>query len=85
MTQQEKAALDHAKAWLQYQRSPQARRDLEADRARRAAADRKAGHSPQCSLTRCSVNCPGRTEGRFHSLFRTGSGPLIGTPEGAFA
>ena len=56
----ERAALDHARQWLAYQRSPQARRDAEIDRKRRAAADRAAGHLPACSLTKCAAGCPSR-------------------------
>lgn len=53
----EKAALKHAAEWLRYVRSPQAKIDLERDKKRRAAADRKAGHSPLCSFTKCHPSC----------------------------
>ncbi len=58
MGKMEKAALQHATEWLRYQRSAQAKIDLITDRARRAAADAKAGHLPACSLTKCAKNCP---------------------------
>lgn len=56
----ERAALEHAREELAYQRSPQAAKDREADAVRRAAADRKAGHSPACGLTTCAPCCPSR-------------------------
>jgi hypothetical protein len=58
MTKLEQAALGHASEWLRYQASPQARRDAEIDRKRRAASDKAAGHIPACSLTRCAAGCP---------------------------
>ena len=57
LTTLERAALRHAEEWRAYQRSPQARRDAIADRERRAAADRKAGHSPACTLAKCAPDC----------------------------
>lgn len=57
MSTMEKAALEHAAAWLRYRNSPQARRDAELDRARRAAADRKAGHLPACNFGGCAAGC----------------------------
>lgn len=57
MTRLEKAALAHAAEWLRYAKSPQARRDLEQSKATRALADRKAGHSALCSLTKCHPTC----------------------------
>jgi hypothetical protein len=53
----EKAALAHAAEWLRYQKSPQYARDLKADGAGRAALDKKVGHSPKCSLTKCHPEC----------------------------
>jgi hypothetical protein len=53
----EVAALQHAAAELNYQRSPQAARDRRADASRRAAADKKAGHLPTCGLMRCAPGC----------------------------
>ena len=58
MTRMEQAALGHAAEWLRYSRSPQARIDAERDRERRAAADRKGGHTPLCSFTTCHHTCP---------------------------
>lgn len=49
----QKAALEE----LRYQRSPQAKIDLENAKLRQVAADRKAGHSPLCSLTKCHPHC----------------------------
>jgi hypothetical protein len=57
LTTLERAALQHAAAEQAYRRSPQARRDAVADRDRRAAADRKAGHSPACTLAKCAPDC----------------------------
>jgi hypothetical protein len=54
----EQTSLKHAAAELAYQRSPQAAIDLRAGKLARAAADRKAGHTPQCTLMRCAKNCP---------------------------
>jgi len=54
----ERAALDHIAAQLAYQRSHGAVMDRLLDIARRAAADRKAGHTPACSLTKCAPDCP---------------------------
>lgn len=58
MNEMERVALKGAAEWLRYARSPQAARDLARDKVRRAAADRKAGHSPLCSLTKCHPDCP---------------------------
>lgn len=58
MNRLERAALSHAAEHLRYQRSPQARKDAEADRARRIKADKAAGHSPLCGLTQCHASCP---------------------------
>ena len=60
MTPLERAALEHATAWVRYVRTPQARADLEASRRLRAAADAKTGHTPACTLTRCSPDCQKR-------------------------
>ena len=57
MTPLERAALNHAKAELTYRRSPQAAVDVRDSEARRAAADRKTGHTPQCTLMKCSNDC----------------------------
>jgi hypothetical protein len=53
----ERAALEHARAWQRYQRSPQAKRDAAIDRKRRAAADKAAGHLPGCTLSKCAADC----------------------------
>jgi len=53
MNKMEKAALRHAKDWLEYQRSPQARVDAAIDAAKRAKRDRAFGHSPKCGLLKC--------------------------------
>jgi len=58
MNRLEAAALRHAAEWLRYSRSPQARLDAAADAARRAQADKAAGHSPRCGLLRCHPDCP---------------------------
>lgn len=57
MTRLERAALDHAKEWLRYQSSPQAKRDAEIDRKRRAERDKAAGHLPTCGILKCSPHC----------------------------
>lgn len=57
MTKLECAAIEHANQWLVYQRSPEARRDAELDRLRRAKADKAAGHSPMCGLLKCHPSC----------------------------
>lgn len=62
MNRMEKACLRSAAEWLRYSRSPQARRDAEADRLRRLAADRKAGHSSLCGLDACHPSCPSRRD-----------------------
>jgi hypothetical protein len=46
MTRMEQSSLQHAKEELEYQRSPQAATDLAADKARRAALDKKVGATP---------------------------------------
>jgi hypothetical protein len=53
----EQACREHAAAELRYQASPKAALDRLVDQTRRAAADRKAGHVPGCSLTRCAPGC----------------------------
>ena len=53
----EAETLRHAAAWLRYQRSPRYARDLAADQRRRAKANKQAGHTPQCSLTKCAPGC----------------------------
>lgn len=58
MNKLERAALEHAQEELGYRRSPQAKRNALADKIRREAADKAAGHLPSCSLTRCNVDCP---------------------------
>jgi len=58
MNEMERLALQHAAEWLKYQRSPQAAIDLARDKRRRAAANIAAGHTPQCSLTKCVSECP---------------------------
>lgn len=57
MNKMEQAAREHAKAWLAYQRSPQAKLDRIADQAQRAKHDIANGHSPKCSLTKCHSDC----------------------------
>jgi hypothetical protein len=57
MTNLERSCLKHAAAWLRYSRSPQARIDLERDKAKRAAADKKAGHSQLCGIEKCHPTC----------------------------
>lgn len=57
----ERAALLHVKAQLAYQRSPQARLDAIQDKAKRAELDRKNGHSPSCTLTKCAPGCQKRS------------------------
>lgn len=58
MNSMERAALKHATAQLQYERSAQARIDRAADKQARAARDKAAGHSTDCTLSRCSLECP---------------------------
>ncbi len=58
LNKMEKAALEHARQWREYDRSPQAAIDRRVDKARRKAADIKAGHLPTCSLTKCAPDCP---------------------------
>jgi hypothetical protein len=53
----EKASLAHVAEWLGYQKSPQCAADLKADKARRAKTDKKLGHSPKCTLSRCHPEC----------------------------
>ena len=53
----EAETLRHAAAQLRYQRSPRAARDLAADKARRAAIERRLGHTPHCTLTKCAPGC----------------------------
>lgn len=57
MKPSERAALQHAADELAYRRSPQAKIDAEADRARRERADRAAGHLPTCGLLKCDPKC----------------------------
>jgi hypothetical protein len=57
MNRLEKDSLKHAAEWLRYSRSPQALLDAEQDRLRRIEGDKKAGHSPLCSLTKCHPSC----------------------------
>jgi hypothetical protein len=54
----EAACQQHAAEQRRYDRSRQAVIDRAADAARRAAADKKAGHLPTCSLTKCAPGCP---------------------------
>lgn len=44
-----------ARAWLS---DPARVAEDRADRAKRAAADKAAGHSTRCSLSRCAADCP---------------------------
>jgi len=53
----EQTSLKHVAEELAYQRSPQAAIDLRAGKLARSEADRKAGHTPQCTLMRCAKNC----------------------------
>mgnify|MGYP001585025605 CR=1 FL=1 len=53
----ERAALDHARAQLRYERSSQAVRDRRADKVRRATCDARHGHVPECGLLRCAPGC----------------------------
>ncbi len=53
----EAAALRHAADWIRYQQSPQYASDLKADMARRIKADKSSGHTPACTLSRCSSDC----------------------------
>lgn len=57
MNKMEQAALQHANAWLRYQRSPQARIDRAIDAAQRAKRDHALGHSPNCGLLKCHPEC----------------------------
>jgi hypothetical protein len=57
MNRMERAALEHLREWHRYDRSVQAANDRLVDQQRRAAADRKAGHSPNCTLARCAPDC----------------------------
>jgi hypothetical protein len=57
MNKLEQSSLQHAKDELRYQASPQAWIDEQVDKARRAAADKKLGHVPGCSLTKCAPGC----------------------------
>lgn len=61
LTRMERAALEHVQAWHRYQNSPEAARDRARDKAKRAAADRQAGHVPACTLARCAATCPSET------------------------
>jgi hypothetical protein len=56
----EKTALKHAAAELAYRRSAQAAVDFQASKLARAAADRKTGHTPQCTLMKCANHCGGK-------------------------
>ncbi len=58
MKRLEAASLKHAAEWLRYSRSPQAKRDLAADKIRRAKADIASDHTPECGLMKCADNCP---------------------------
>lgn len=58
----ERSSLNHAREWLRYQRSAQAQQDLIADKKRREAADKAAGHLPQCGLLKCVAGCLKRKE-----------------------
>lgn len=51
------AALGHAEEERRYQATPQAAKDLETDKRRRATADVRNGHVPTCTLTKCAPNC----------------------------
>ena len=53
----EAAALGHAAEWLLYSRSPQYARDMATEKASRAARDKANGHTPECTLARCSARC----------------------------
>lgn len=53
----ERMVLQHVAEELAYQRTAQARIDLKAGKLAREAADRKAGHTPQCTLMRCASEC----------------------------
>lgn len=64
MNAMEQQALHNVAEYLRYANSPQARIDAKIDATRRSAADRKAGHSPKCSLTRCAACCPQMKGGR---------------------
>lgn len=57
LSRTERAALQHAREWIEYSRSAQSKIDAEADRLRRMKADIAAGHSPDCTLTKCASNC----------------------------
>lgn len=57
MSPAERNALKHAAEELAYRRSPQAKADAAADRARRDSADRKAGHLPTCGILKCAPGC----------------------------
>lgn len=58
MNQMERQSLKHAADWLRYSKSPEYKMDASIDKERRAASDKKSGHSPACSLTKCHPNCP---------------------------
>lgn len=58
MKEIEKSSLRHAKDWLDYQRSPQAKADLAADKAKRDELTLKQGHSLKCGLLKCHPECP---------------------------
>lgn len=57
MNDMEHMALKHLAEEMAYRRSPQYKTDQIADRKRRAEADRNAGHSPLCSLSKCHSSC----------------------------
>jgi hypothetical protein len=57
MKTSERNALKHAAEELAYRRSPQAKADAAADRARREAADIAVGHLPTCGLLKCDPAC----------------------------
>lgn len=60
MTDLEVSSVNHAAEEVRYQRTAKARVDAAQDKARRASADRAAGHSTECGLLRCAANCPKR-------------------------
>ena len=57
MNRMERAAQEHARDELHYRASTRAIADMANDKSAREKADRKIGHSPKCSLTKCHPEC----------------------------
>lgn len=53
-----KATAKIAEQERRYQSTQRARLELEADKRKRAAVDRRHGHLPSCGLLQCVPECP---------------------------